>query len=383
VPRFGCSTRLLVTIALVIAALFIVGLIGGAIGRALDIESPGFLHVPVLEITSFFRGDPIVGSGHFAISNTMIASWLTVIVVLAFAFVATRKMRMIPGRLQGLVEGAVETLLSFVESIAGKKDGRRFFPIVATIFIFVIFNAYLALVPIFGPGIHVTEQDLVQAASAGTVAEVQVTDEETVNKGDVIYVLDTGKEITAPAGGQIHLEAKQGDTVSVDAQVASIESKPPLFRSANTDINMTLALAVMAVLSIEFWGLRSKGRRHYLSEYANFGELTRGIKMLFKGKIAAAPMVIITGVINVFMGFIEVISHGTRIVSFAFRLFGNMSAGEILLLAATFLVPWIMATPFYGLELLIGFIQALIFAGLTLVWATMAVAQPEEEHHSD
>jgi F-type H+-transporting ATPase subunit a len=57
-----------------------------------------------------------------------------------------------------------------------------------------------------------------------------------------------------------------------------------------------------------------------------------------------------------------------------------MTAGEILLLSATFLVPWIMAIPFYGLEILIGFIQALIFAGLTLVWATMAVAQPEEEH---
>ena len=378
--QLGCSTRLLVTILLVIAALFIVGLIGGAIGRALDIESPHFLHVPVLEIHRFFRGDTIAGSGNFSISNTMIASWLTVIVVLAIAFAATRKIRMIPGRLQGLAEGAVEALLNFVESIAGKRDGRRFFPVVATIFVFVIFNAYLALMPVFGPGIHVTEQKAVHAASAGTVTEVLVADQATVNEGDVICLLDTGKEITAPVGGQIHLDAKQGDTLSADAPVASIESKPPLFRSANTDINMTLSLALMAVFFIEFWGFKSRGRHHYLSEYANFGELIRGIKMLFKGKITAAPMAIVTGVINVFMGVIEVISHATRMISFAFRLFGNMTAGEILLLSATFLVPWIMAIPFYGLELLIGFIQALIFAGLTLVWATMAVAQPEEEH---
>ena len=382
--QLGCSTRLLVTILLVIAALFIVGLIGGAIGRALDIGSPDFLHVPMLEIHRFFRGDTIAGSGNFSISNTMIASWLTVIVVLAIAFAATRKIRMIPGRLQGLVEGAVEALLSFVESIAGKRDGRRFFPVVATIFIFVIFNAYLALMPVFGPGIHVTEQKAVHAASAGTVTEVLVADQEKVKEGDLIYRLDTGEEIIeeieAPVSGQIHLDAKQGDTLSADAPVASIESKPPLFRSANTDINMTLSLALMAVFFIEFWGFRSRGRHHYLSEYANFGELIRGIKMLFKGKITAAPMAIVTGVINVFMGVIEVISHATRMISFAFRLFGNMTAGEILLLSATFLVPWIMAIPFYGLELLIGFIQALIFAGLTLVWATMAVAQPEEEH---
>jgi F-type H+-transporting ATPase subunit a len=380
VSQLGCSTRLLVTILLVIAALFIVGLIGGAIGRALDIGSPDFLHVPVLEIHRFFRGDTIFGSGTFAISNTMIASWLTVIIVLAIAFAATRKMRMTPGRLQGLVEGAVEALLSFVESIAGKRDGRRFFPVVATIFVFVIFNAYLALMPVFGPGIHVTEQEAVHAASAGTVTEVLVADQAKVKEDDVIFRLDTGEEIRAPMSGDIHLDAKQGDTLSADAPVASIESKPPLFRSANTDINMTLSLALMAVFFIEFWGFRSRGRHHYLSEYANFGELIRGIKMLFKGKVTAAPMAIVTGVINVFMGVIEVISHATRMISFAFRLFGNMTAGEILLLSATFLVPWIMAIPFYGLELLIGFIQALIFAGLTLVWATMAVAQPEEEH---
>jgi len=382
VSQLGCSTRLLVVILLAVAVLFIVGLIGGAIGRALEIDSPGFLHVPMLEVHNFFRGDALFGSGNFTISNTMIASWLTVILVVAIAFVATRKMKVIPGRLQGMVEVAAEALLGFVESVAGKKDGRRFFPVVATIFIFVIFNAYLALMPIFGPGIHVTEQEAVHAASTGTVTEVLVTGQEKVKKGDIILRLDTGEEIEAPMSGHIHLDIGEGDAVSANASVASIKNKPPLFRSANTDINMTLALALVAVLSIELWGLRSRGRRHYLSEYLNFGELTRGIKMLFQGKIAAAPMAIVTGVINVFMGVIEVISHATRMISFAFRLFGNMTAGEILLLSATFLIPWMMAIPFYGLELLIGFIQALIFAGLTLVWATMAVAETSEEHQT-
>jgi len=78
---------------------------------------------------------------------------------------------------------------------------------------------------------------------------------------------------------------------------------------------------------------------------------------------------------------LELLSHFVRIISFTFRLFGNMLAGEILLLIAVFLVPWVMAIPFYGLEILVGFVQALIFAGLTLVFVVIAVAPHEEEGH--
>jgi len=378
VSQLGCSTRLLVIIAAIVAILFIVGLIGGAIGQALDIESPGFLHVPVLEIHEFFKGDAIFEVGGFSISNTMIAAWVTVVLVVGIALAATRKMRIIPRRLQGLVEVGLEALLNFVEGVAGKKNGRRFFPVIATIFIFVIFNACLALFPFFGPGINVAEQESVHVATAGTV--IEVVDYEKVEKDDVICRLDTGEEITAPMSGHIHFDVAEGDTVSANASIASIETKPPLLRSANTDINMTLALAIMAVFFIEFWALRSRGFRHYITEYINLGELFRGIKLLFKGKVTAAPMMIVTGAINAVMGGLEALSHGTRMISFAFRLFGNMTAGEILLLSAAFLIPWVMAVPFYGLELLIGFIQALIFAGLTLVWASMAVAHASEQH---
>ena len=76
---------------------------------------------------------------------------------------------------------------------------------------------------------------------------------------------------------------------------------------------------------------------------------------------------------------LEILSELARLISFTFRLFGNMTAGEILLIIAMFLVPWIFAIPFYGLELLVGFIQALIFGGLTLVFLTMAAASHSEE----
>ncbi|MDY7019389.1 MAG: F0F1 ATP synthase subunit A, partial [Chloroflexota bacterium] len=111
----------------------------------------------------------------------------------------------------------------------------------------------------------------------------------------------------------------------------------------------------------------------------NVAQLGQGIKQLFKGKLRPAVMNIAFGFINLFVGLLEVFSHLIRVVSFSFRLFGNMTAGEILLLIATFLIPLVFALPFYGLELLIGFIQALIFAGLTLVFGTIALSSMHEE----
>ena len=449
-PGSGRTKAVIFVIAAVIVILFFAGFIGGAIGQALGIGSPDFLHVPILQIHEFFKGDVLFHIGSFGISNTMIASWLTVIVVIIFAFAATRKMRIVPKRLQAVVEIGIETLLNFVISVAGEKNGRRFFPIIATIFIFVMFNAYFALMPIFGPGIYVEEHGEAVAGSGGivqevrlkelgenitaevegTVSHVKVHDGESVEKGDVIYtltngdeieaeeagvalyllhegdsfvekdtiytilghignseedvlyVLEGGEEIIADIAGHVHHLTlfEVGDEIEAHEHVAEIVSKPPLFRSANTDVNMTLSLAIIAVFCIEFWGLRSRGLRHYVVEYINLGELGRGIKLLVTFKLKEAPMAILMGVINAFMGFIEMLSHAIRVVSFTFRLFGNMTAGEILLVSATFLIPWILAIPFYGLELLVGFIQALIFGGLTLVWASMAVEHASEEH---
>ncbi len=92
-------------------------------------------------------------------------------------------------------------------------------------------------------------------------------------------------------------------------------------------------------------------------------------------------MGIFSGAIDMFVGGLELLSVFIRIISFTFRLFGNMTAGEILLLIAAFLVPWVLALPFYGLEMLVGFVQALIFSGLSLVFFTMAVTPHEAESH--
>ena len=175
-------------------------------------------------------------------------------------------------------------------------------PLVATIFLYVLFNALLAILPIFGP--------------LGFFGE----------HGDV--------EI-------------------------------PLLRNASTDINVPLATALFAVLVVEYWGMRAIGSLRYLGQFFNIRDLLRG-----------RPL----GIINLFVGGLEALSHLIRIVSFTFRLFGNMTAGKTLVLIIAFLLPF-LTFGFYGLEVLIGVIQALIFAGLTLVFATVAVTPHEDEAH--
>jgi F-type H+-transporting ATPase subunit a len=314
VPKLGCATKLIVFALVIIVAFFGVGLVFGPLGASfLGIETPSFMSVskPHVELPS----EGLFEVAGFAITNTLIASWLTIIVLVSVFYVCTRKMKLIPGRLQNLAEMAVEGLLNFVEGAAGKKHARLLFPAVATIFIYVIANAYLALLPFFST------------------------------------IVVTGHE---------------GDLV-------------PLFRGANTDVNVPLSIAVMSFIFVEFWGMRSLGAFRYLGEFFNVGQLGRGIKELFRGKIRSAITNVGFGFINLFVGLLEVFSHLIRIVSFTFRLFGNMTAGEILVLVSAFLIPLIFTIPFYGLELLIGLIQALIFAGLTLVFGIIAIRPTHEE----
>ena len=313
-PKLGCATKIIVVSLIIILALFIVGFIFGPLGASfLGIKVPSFMAVPKPQVE--LSSGVVSNVAGFSITNTLLASWLTVIVLAIVFYVCTRKMKLIPGRLQNLAEMAVEALLNFVKSAAGEKHARLLFPVVATIFIYVITNAYLALLPFFGT------------------------------------IVVTG----------------QGGTAV------------PLFRAANTDINVPLSIAVMSFIFVEFWGMRSLGAFHYLGEFFNFSRIGQGIRELFTGKIRPAINNIAFGFINLFVGILEVFSHLIRIISFTFRLFGNMTAGEMLLLVSAFLIPLIFTIPFYGLELLIGFIQALIFAGLTLVFGAIAVAPMHEE----
>jgi len=309
----GLSRPVLVGALFVFFLLLVVGFVSGPLGRSVlgDLGLPNWLSVPrpVVELPA----EEVFHLFGFPITNSIVGAWLTIIFLVGFSYAITRRMKIIPGRLQSAFEFLLGWLYNLCQRVAGEENGRRFFPVVATIFLFVAFNAWLSLIPGFG---------------------------------------------------SITVTTAEGHHV-------------PLFRGANTDINMPLALALVSFIFVEYFGLKSLGVR-YLGRFINVGQFFRSIGQVVSGRLRAGLSGLFTGFIHIFVGFLEALSELVRIVSFTFRLFGNMTAGEILLLIAAFLIPWVFAIPFYGLELLIGFVQALIFAGLTLVFLTLAVA-----HHGE
>ncbi|MBC8477352.1 MAG: F0F1 ATP synthase subunit A, partial [Dehalococcoidia bacterium] len=132
---------------------------------------------------------------------------------------------------------------------------------------------------------------------------------------------------------------------------------------------------------VEYLGIREGGLR-YFTKFINVRGFGQGVGQLMRGKVKSGFGGIFMGGIDMFVGVLEGIGEMMRVVSFTFRLFGNMLGGEILILMMLFLMPFLLAVPFYGLEMLVGAIQALIFGGLTLVFATMAVTQHEHEESS-
>ena len=256
---------------------------------------------------------PYKGQG-FIITNTLLSSWIaSIVLVLVFAFGA-RRARLVPGRFQNFCEIVIEALLRFVEGVVGRQRSRLLFPMIATIFLFVVFNAWIGLLPIY--------------PSLGLF-----------NDGKI----------------EIHL-----------------------LRPAGTDMNMPLALALISFVFVEALGFRTLGLS-YLTKFVRVGSLKRGLGALFHLRLLDA----FQGLLDFFfVGPLEAFSEFVRLISFTFRLFGNMTAGEILVLVSAFLVPFIATVGVYGLELLVGFIQGLIFAGLTLVFAAIAMtAHEEHEEH--
>jgi hypothetical protein len=177
---------------------------------------------------------------------------------------------------------------------------------------------------------------------------------------------DAPKFLMAEAEGGEHAEGEEvhavpspalGESfVGVDFPGKKLGLVIPFFRSVFSDVNNTLAMGICSFLIVEFWGFQALGFAYLRKFFVN-------------------P---ITNPIGTFVGLLELLSEFIRMISFAFRLFGNIFAGEVLILMLTFLMPFIFVDIIYGLELFVGFIQAAVFALLTLVFATMAV-----EHHGD
>jgi F-type H+-transporting ATPase subunit a len=233
------------------------------------------------------RAEDIFRIGNFAVTNSMFFAFVTLLVLAGIALFLRRTLKMVPDNTQNIVELVFEGALGLMDSVLGdRRRSEKYFPIVFTIFLFVLCSNWLGLLPGVG-------------------------------------------SLMVRSGG----------------------SSVPLFRAPAADLNFTLALALIAVTFVNVAGVVVSGWKERLGVFINFKD----------------P-------ISFFTGILELISEFAKIISFSFRLFGNIFAGEVLLTIMAFLVPYLVPLPFFFMEIFVGFIQAFIFAMLTLVFVSMATS---------
>jgi F-type H+-transporting ATPase subunit a len=242
------------------------------------------------------------------ITNSMVVTWVVAIGLIVFAQWATRHMKEVPEGSQNFLEWLVESLYGFLEGLLGERLAKQTFWFFASVFIFILAANWVGLIPGVG---------------------------------------SMGWGHHTPAGFVI---------------------EEPLFRGANADVNLTLAMALTFFAMWIVWGLRALGPMGFLKEmFAPKGSTTGALKVLMIVVFFAA-------------GLLELISILFRPVSLSFRLYGNVFAGETMLetMAQVPYIAWLVQIPFYFLELLVGLVQALVFMLLTAVF-TLLICQHHEE----
>ncbi len=227
------------------------------------------------------------------LTSTMLMVWLTVIILVVFSVILRARLREVPGKLQVATELLIGGAFEYMETALESRElARKFFPLIMTLFIFILALNLFGLVP----GVN----------SIG------------------MY----------------------GDTHGEHALI-------PFLYPANTDLNITIGLALVAFVSIELSGILLLGFLKYGGKFINF----------------SSPLAFLIGIIELF-------SELARLISFSFRLFGNIFAGKTLLVIAIFFVPFVLPIPLIAFEMFVGFIQAFIFAVLTLFFIKLAIAEP-------
>lgn len=298
--------------------------------------------------------ETIAHIGGLAISNSILTSLIVSAILIALAFVGNSQLKKTgkPTGLQNFLEFIVESLMSLVQSITDDvQKTKRFFPLIATFFLWILLNNWLGLLPGVG-SIGFREPAKAEHADL-LVAQTYASEQPALAAHDTEAVVTddhaAAPEVQNPGAADTHSETAPASK-SHESTVFV-----PFFRAGTADLNTTLALAIISVLATQFMGF----------SYLSFGYFTKFFNF-------SSPIMF-------FVGVLELISEVGKILSFAFRLFGNVFAGEVLLVVITFLAKIVVPMPFYGLEIFVGFIQALVFSLLTTVFFNMAT-QSHEEH---
>lgn len=290
------------------------------------------------------------------ITNSILTSLVVSAILIIFALVAKKKLNMKdvfgrPATFQNFSEMVVEMFYNFVNSVThNQKKTQVFLPFIASFFLWILLNNWLGLLPGVGT-IGLTSEP-----ESANLPSIEVQAQEVKSTADLIEIkvneVDVAPEVvgTAPEGVGTEIITTQEEASEGEHEKTFI----PILRAGTADINTTLALAMISVFFTQVFGFKYLGFG-YFKKYLNF----------------SSPIMF-------FVGLLELILEFAKVVSFAFRLFGNVFAGEVLLAVIMSLAPVIAPMPFYGMELFVGFIQALVFSMLTLVFFNMATISHDE-----
>ncbi len=264
--------------------------------------------------------EPIFYIANFPVTNTVINSTLTMVGFVVFAFLINRAVKRYgiskaPRGVLNFFESILELLYGYFDTVTrDRKKTIQFLPLVGTLFLFILVSNWIALLP-----------------GIGSIGR---------------YLVHEG-----------HVELI------------------PVFRPANTDLNLTVAMAVIVVIVSHLLGIAVIGFFKYANKFIKLGDLYHAVKSM-------KPMNIMTAVIEFFVGILEIISEVAKLLSLSLRLFGNIFAGEVLLTVLAGILPFVLPLPFMALELIVGVVQATVFSMLTLVYLTIATT-PIASHHDD
>jgi len=299
------------------------------------------------------------------VTNTFLATILADLTVLFLAFLAVRKVQEVPSGMQNLMEWVFETFEGMLTDIAGKEKARRWFPMFMTILLFLLFANWWELVPGFD-SIGVFEPlEVAYVNSDGTIRNgwekgtflglpsivkkpVVLTEEQQARaREDAEAYEKKGKEYHGPKDPEL----ASGGYILI-----------PFFRAAATDLNLTIGLALISVILTQIIGMQFLGAKYW--------------RRFFN------PVITGSKPIDIFVGLLELVSEFAKIISFSFRLFGNIFAGQVLLFVMAFLLALLLPLPFFGLEMFVGFMQAFVFAILTFIFFEAAThSHAGDEHH--
>lgn len=266
--------------------------------------------------------------GAVRVPNTLVGLLVADLVLIGLFVVGTRHIRagrpeaLVPRGLQNLVEAIYEFLANFLRGILGEK-AEKMLPLLITFFLFILVANWIKLFPGF------ETVGLIEHAPKG--------------KGHAVQQV----------GPFLFLTHEKGEYTLI-----------PFLRGANTDLNIPLALALISVFMTQVYGVQALGWG-YFYRFINIKALTKGGWR---------------GVMDFLVGLLEMLSEFTKIISFGFRLFGNIFAGMVLLLVISSLVPFVAPLLFYILEVFVGAVQALVFMMLTAAFTAVAMAGHGEHH---